>query len=130
MMVSLNPGRGAADPGIQRPRAIALRHLGKRDHLDVRRIPRRPELFEPFATERAQRIHRGFQEFSRIEFALGLRGDLAKRRRHRQPTIGIDVHLAHAVPDTAHDLLDRNAEGLRHLAAEGVERVLQVLRHR
>lgn len=35
-----------------------------------------------------------------------------------------------AHPDAAHDLLDRDAEGLRHLAAELVDDILKLLRNR
>jgi hypothetical protein len=34
------------------------------------------------------------------------------------------------MPDAPDDFLDRHAPGLRHLAAELIERILQRLRHR
>jgi uncharacterized protein YaiI (UPF0178 family) len=55
---------------------------------------------------------------------------LADLAGHRHAVVGVDVDLAHAVLDAALDLLDRHAPGLRHLAAELVDDVLQVLRHR
>src|SRR3981189_259342 len=93
-------------------------------------MARGAELLEALAAKIAHRIHRGFQEFTRIEFAPGLRGDLAERRGHRQPTVGIDIHLADSMLDAAANFLDWNAPGLRHLAAKGVEDVLQRLGHR
>src|SRR5713226_2966509 len=88
------------------------------------------ELLETLAAKTVHRVHRGFQEFARIEFAPGLRGYLAERRSHRQSTVGIDIDLADAMLDAADDFLDWNAPGLRHLATKCVEDVLQRLRHR
>jgi len=85
---------------------------------------------EQLAAEIAHRIHRGLQEFARVEFAFDLRSNFPERRGHRQPAIGIDIDLADTMPDAAHDFLDRHAPGLRHLAAELIERILQRLRHR
>jgi hypothetical protein len=42
---------------------------------------------------RAHRVHRGFQEFARIEFAWRFMRDAAKLGGHRETAIGIDVHL-------------------------------------
>ena len=47
------------------------------------------------------RVHRRFQEFARIELASVRRRDLAERRGHRQPAVGVDIDLADAVPDAA-----------------------------
>src|SRR5512137_2760790 len=90
-----------ADTWIERARAIAFRHLRQRDHLDPRTMAGRTELLEALAAEISHRVHRGFQEFTRIELAPALRGDLAERRGHRQPAVGVDIDLADAVSDAA-----------------------------
>ena len=90
----------------------------------------RAELLEAFATKLTHRIHRGLEEFARIEFGSRLRCDLAEHRGHREAAIGVDIDLAHAASDAVHDLFHRYAPGLRHLAAELVEHVLERLRHR
>src|SRR5579864_4639044 len=90
-----------ADPRIERARAVALRHLGERHYLDARGVARGSELLEALAAQIAQRVHRGFQEFARVEFAFALGGNLAERRSHRQPAIGIDIDLADTVFDAA-----------------------------
>src|SRR5213593_3917756 len=77
------------DTWIERARAIAPRHLGQWDDLDLRSVACSAELFEALAAKVAQRVHRGFQELARIEFAFALRCDLAERGGHRQPAIGI-----------------------------------------
>src|SRR5713226_5819177 len=88
------------------------------------------ELLKTLAAEVTHRIHCRLEEFARIELASAPGRDFPERRGHRQPAVGVDIDLADAMPDAANDLLDRHAPGLRHLAAELVEGVLQRLRHR
>src|SRR5262245_28391570 len=109
--------------------SIASRHLGQWDDLDAGRMPCRAESLEALAAKIAQAIHRRFQKFARIELAPALGCDLAERRGHRQPAVGIDIDLSDTVLDAADDFVDRHAPGLRHLAAEPVESILQRLRH-
>ena len=90
----------------------------------------RTELLETQTAEIAHAIHRRLQEFARIEFVRLRLGDATEFSRHRQPAVRVDVDLADAMLDAAHDLLDRHAESLPHRAAIGVEIVLQLLRHR
>src|ERR1700730_7984838 len=111
-------------------RGITLAHRGHLQNLDLRGISGGTELLEPLPANLAHRVHRGFQEFARIEFAWRLMRDAAKFGGHSETAIGIDVHLAHPVLDAAHDLLDRDAISLTHGAAIGVEAVLEVLRNR
>src|ERR1700682_1420184 len=92
------PGE-AADARVERSAAIAPGHFRQRDHLDLGRVARGAELFKTLAAEVAHRIHRRFEEFARIEFAFAFGGDHAERRGHRQPAVGVDVDLAHAMPD-------------------------------
>src|ERR1700733_7730044 len=127
---SLRSRGHASDTRVERSATIAFGHLGQWDHRDLGRMARRTELFEPLAAEIAHRIHRWLEEFARVEFAPGLGCYLSECRGHRQPAIGVDVDLADAMPDAAHDFLDRHAPGLRHLAAELIENILQWLRHR
>src|SRR4051794_975445 len=88
-----------SDARIEAAAAVAFRHFGERQHLDAGGVARGAELLEALAAEVAHRVHRGFKEFARIEFALALGPDLPERRRHRQPAIGVDVDLTNAVPD-------------------------------
>src|ERR1700680_4858818 len=111
------------DAWVERARAITPRHLGQWNDPDLRGVARGTELLKALAAEVAQRGHRGFQELTRVEFAFALRCHFAKGRRHRQPAVGVDIDLADAVLDAADDFLDRHPPGLRHLAAERVERV-------
>src|ERR1700722_14123638 len=121
---SLGSRGHASDTRVKRSATIAFGHLGQWDHLDLGRMACRAELFEPLAAEIAHRIHRGLEEFARIEFAPGLGRYFPECRGHRQPAIGVDIDLADAVPDAAHDYHNRHAAGLRHLAAELIERIL------
>src|SRR5580698_9858582 len=115
--LSLGSGGHISDARVKRSAAIAFGHFRQRDHLDPGGVAGRTELLETFAAEIAHGVHRGFEEFARIEFASGLRRDFPECRRHRQPAIGVDIDLANAVPDATDDFLDRYAPGLRHLAA-------------
>ncbi len=87
------------------------------------------ELFEALATEIAHRIHRGLEEFARIKLVLVRCGHLAERGCHREAAVGVDIDLADTMPDAADDLVNRHAPGLRHLATEFIEHVLQRLRY-
>ena len=95
-----------------------------------RRLAGGAELLEALGAQPLERIHRRLQELARIELAPLLERDLAELPGHRHAAVGVDVDLAHAVADAGHDLLDRHAPGLRHLAAVGVDHVLQLLGHR
>src|ERR1700676_2160224 len=91
--------RHGSDPRIEAAGAVSLRHLRQRNDLDPGGTPGGSELLEALAAEIAQRIHRRLEKLARIEFASGLRRDLAERRGHRQPAIGVDIDLANTVPD-------------------------------
>src|ERR1700730_15244448 len=127
---SVGGGGHGSDAWVERSRVIASCHFSQWDDLDLRRMAGCAELLETLAAEVAHRVHGRFEEFARIEFAPALGRDFAECGGHRQPAVGVDVDLADAMLDVANDLLDRHAPGLRHLAAELVEGVLQRLRHR
>src|SRR5258708_34542195 len=95
----------AADARVERSRAIAPGHLRQRDHLDPCGVARGAELFETLAAEVAHRIHRRFEEFARIEFALPFVGALAERRGHRPPAIGVDIDRAPPLPHSPSEFL-------------------------
>src|ERR1700738_2469166 len=127
---SFGGGGHVSDARVERSRAIAFCHFSQWYDLDLRRMARGTKLHKALAAEVAHRIHCGLKEFARIELASAPGRDFPERRGHRQPAVGVDIDLADAVLDAADDLLDRHAPGLRHLAAELVEGVLQRLRHR
>src|ERR1700722_3583505 len=120
--------RGHVSDAWGRSTRIASGDCSQRDHLDPGGVACRAKLLEAFAAEIAHRVHRGFKEFSRVEFAPDLRCNFPECRGHRQPAIGVDIDLADAMPDAADDFLDRYPPGLRHLAAELIERILHRLR--
>src|SRR5258706_1298363 len=115
---SFGGGRYVSDARIERARPVTPGHFRERDYLDLAGIARGTKLHKAFAAEVAHRIHGGFKEFARIEFASAPGREFPERRGHRQPAVGVDIDLAHAMPDAANDLLDRHAPGLRHLATE------------
>ena len=73
-------------------------------------------MLEALLADRPHRIHRGLQEFARIEFAAVLLRDAAEFAGHREAAIGVNIDLAHAVLDASYNLFDRHAEGLRAIA--------------
>src|ERR1700723_3063649 len=89
-----------ADTWVERSTAIAFGHFAQRDHFDRGSVARRAKLLETFAAEIAHCIHRGLEEFARVEFAFDLRCNFPERCGHRQPAIGVDIDLADAMPDT------------------------------
>src|SRR5260370_41633364 len=97
---------GVANTRIERPAAIALRHLRQRHHLDPCRVAGGAELFEALAAEGAQSVHRRLEEFTRVEFVFGLDRGLPEGRRPPEPAVGIDIDPAAAPPAAADDLLD------------------------
>src|SRR3982750_1168456 len=127
---SFSGGCDISNARVERARSIAPGHLRQRDGPDLAGMAGGTKLHKALAAEIAHRIHRGFKEFARIEFALALGRDFAECRGHRQPAVGVDIDLAHAMFDAADDLLDRHAPGLRHFTAEFIEGVLQRLWHR
>ena len=67
---------------------------------------------------------------ARVEL-LGLLGEeLTNRAGHGEAAVGVDVDFADAVLDAVLNLLDGNAEGVGHLAAELVDDVNEFLRDR
>ena len=54
---------------------------------------------------------------------------LSNRTGDRHPVVGVDVDLANTMLDAPLNLLNRHAPGLRHLATELVDDVLQFLWH-
>ena len=65
----------------------------------------------------------------RVELLRVLGHVLADGARHRQPDVGVDVDLAHAVLDGLLDLLDGHAVGFLHRAAVLADDGQQLLRH-
>src|SRR6202171_5593884 len=126
---SFGGGGHGSDARVERSRAIASCHFSQWYDLDLRRMAGCAELLETRAAEVAHRVHGRLEEFAWIEFAFALARHFSECGGHRQPAVGIDIDLADAMPDAANDLLDRHTPGLRHLAAELVEGVLQRLRH-
>src|SRR5271169_896635 len=110
---------------------VTLCHLGGSQHfLDLARLAGGVELLQPLFAELGHRLHRGLEIFARVEFFRVFVEHLADLPGHRHPVVGVDIDLAHAVLDAALNLGDRHAPGRFHLAAIGVDDLLQVLRHR
>src|SRR5216684_8029665 len=124
---SLRSGRLSRDFRIEFALDITLRHLGGGQHpLDLAGLTRGVEFLQPLFAKFRHRLHRGLEIFARIEFAGILVEHLADLAGHRHPVVGVDVDLADAVLDAALDFRNRHAPGRLHLAAIGVDDVLQV----
>src|SRR6185437_210641 len=99
-------------------RTVALRHVPERHRRDPRRHAGAAELLVTFLADRLRREHRRLQVIARIELRRILGEETADRPGHRKADVGVDVHLAHAVPDALANLVDRYAVGLLHVATE------------
>src|SRR5581483_5786274 len=119
---------GSTRSGTDRRPRVAPRHLLEREHLVVARVPGGAELRQPLDDDLLLRLAGGLEERARVELGRARLQRLAQRSRDREPPVGVDVHLAHAVPDPLLDLLDRDAEGGLELAAGRVDAVDELLR--
>src|ERR1700687_902226 len=127
----LRCGWGSRDLRIELALDVALRHFGGGQHLlDLAGLACGIEFLQPLFAKPSHRLHRGFEIFARIEFLRIVVQYLSYLPGHRHAVVGVDVDLADAVLDAALDLGNRHAPGRLHLAAIGVDDVLQVLRHR
>src|SRR5690242_18106027 len=119
-----------SDDGLRELAAgVALRDGGQRLRRDARGLAFAAELQIPLPADALRGLARRLEVVARVELVRVLREVLADRARHREPDVGVDVDLAHAVLDRFLDLLDRHAVRLLHLAAVLPDLLEQVLRH-
>src|SRR5690554_4975535 len=72
------PGRSkSGDLRCELARAVALRHLGQRNGLDLARVARRAELLEALLAQLGHRLHRRLQILARVELFRVLGQDAA-----------------------------------------------------
>src|SRR5262245_19921046 len=100
---------------------IASLHLVKGKHRVVARVAGGAEQREPVDADLLLRLARRLEERARVELGRVRVERFAQRRRDREPTVRVDVHLAHAVADALLDLLDGNPEGGLEPAARVVD---------
>src|SRR5690606_15725819 len=109
---------------------VAFDHLLEADDLDLAGLACGTEGFVAFLADTLHRLDGFLQVLARIELLRVFRHELADRTGRGQTQVGVDVDLAHPVPDAFDDLLERHAVGFLDGAAVLVDDREPVLRHR
>src|SRR5258708_7155280 len=115
--------------GTDGARLVTLRHLVERENLVVAGVSGCAELRQALEGDLLLRPARGLEERTRIDLGRARLDRLAQRGGDREPPIGVDIHLAHAVADSLLDLLYGNAERCFEFPAGRIDPVDELLRN-
>ncbi|KAF0143578.1 MAG: hypothetical protein FD153_471 [Rhodospirillaceae bacterium] len=117
------------DLRIEIARPVAPGYFGERKRLDFCYPADTTECLVAVFADTLHGLHGRLVEGAWIEFGLLFGGNLAPGSGHCHTTVGVDVDLAHTMPDPFDNFLDRHTEGLRHGTTMLVDQVLQLLRY-